>query len=299
MFLAQKLPPAPVYRAAEVGARLASRRSTERTQMGERHLARIEAYRASAAGAHLKRLPGAAGAPRPGSSDSSGIADIYSSYARYWVDSFRLPAVAPAELDGNFSYEGYEHIKAAREAGVGPIIALPHLGGWEWAAYWLSVMEQVPVSAVVERLEPEDLFEWFVDYRESLGMEVIPLGPKVASRVSRALKDRNVLCLLSDRDLEGTGIEVEFFGERTTLPAGPATLSLRLKAPILPSAIYFRDGGVFAHIGSPLDTSREGSLREDVSRITQALAHRLEELIGAAPEQWHVLQPLWPSDHLR
>jgi KDO2-lipid IV(A) lauroyltransferase len=107
------------------------------------------------------------------------------------------------------------------------------------------------------------------------------------------------VCLLSDRDLAGDGIEVEFFGERTTLPAGPATLAVRTGAPLVPAGVYFRDhGGHFAKIGPPLPVQREGRLRDDVGRITQDLARRFEELIRMAPEQWHLMQPNWPSDLL-
>jgi KDO2-lipid IV(A) lauroyltransferase len=103
--------------------------------------------------------------------------------------------------------------------------------------------------------------------------------------------------LLCDRDLTGDGIEVEFFGERTTLPAGPATLALRTGAALLPTAVYFRPrGGHHAVVLPPIPTQREGRLRDDVARATQDLAHRFEELIRAAPEQWHLMQPNWPSD---
>ncbi len=151
---------------------------------------------------------------------------------------------------------------------------------------------------IVEPLEPPELFEWFADYRRSLGMNVVPLGPGAASAAIKAVKGNGVLCLLSDRDIGGGGVEVEFFGERTTLPAGPATLALRTGAPVLPTAVYFRpNGGHLGKVGAPLDTTRGGgSMSEDIARITQDLAYRLEELIRADPEQWHLLQPNWPSD---
>ena len=105
------------------------------------------------------------------------------------------------------------------------------------------------------------------------------------------------MCLLSDRDLTGDGVEVEFFGERTTLPAGPATLALRTGAALLPVAVYFTEGrGHKGMVRPPLDITREGRLREDIARITQALAYEFEDLIRVAPEQWHLLQPNWPSD---
>jgi KDO2-lipid IV(A) lauroyltransferase len=224
------------------------------------------------------------------------VRQTFESYARYWVESFRLPTTSPAALDAGFTHEGYEHIDAARAAGKGAIMTLPHLGGWEWAAFWLTRVRDVPVTAVVERLEPDALFEWFVELRESLGMQIVPLGPEAGVATSRALKDNHLLALLCDRDIAGNGIEVEFFGERTTLPGGPAVLALRSGAPILPTAIYFDGGKRHAVVRPALDTSRHGSLRDDIQRVTQDVAHALEELIKVAPEQWHLLQPNWPSD---
>jgi phosphatidylinositol dimannoside acyltransferase len=115
--------------------------------------------------------------------------------------------------------------------------------------------------------------------------------------VLRALRANRVVCLLCDRDIAGDGVEVEFFGERTTLPAGPATLALRTGAPLLPVAVYFRPhGGQRGWVQAPVPAERQGRLRDDVVRVTQALAGRFEQLIRKAPEQWHLLQPNWPSD---
>ncbi|MDZ7677836.1 MAG: phosphatidylinositol mannoside acyltransferase [Acidimicrobiales bacterium] len=226
----------------------------------------------------------------------AAIDAAFDSYARYWVESFRLPMLSADELDATFSYEGYDHIVTAREQGHGAIIALPHLGGWEWAAFWLATIEDVPISAVVEAIEPPELFDWFVELRSSLGMNIIGLGPRAGSASLRALRDGHVLCLLCDRDIGGQGVEVEFFGETTTLPPGPATLAFRTGSPLLPTAIYFDGSGHRARVDPPLPVERRGSLREDVARVTQDLAYALEDLIRAAPEQWHLLQPNWPSD---
>jgi KDO2-lipid IV(A) lauroyltransferase len=224
------------------------------------------------------------------------IRQTFESYARYWVESFRLPTMDRAQLDAGFTVEGFEHIEAALAAGQGGIMTLPHLGGWEWAAFWLAQVKQIGVTAVVERLEPEALFEWFVELRQSLGMTIVPLGPEAGTATARALKENHLLALLCDRDIAGNGVEVEFFGERTTLPGGPAVLALRTGSPILPTAIYFDGPSRHAVVRPPLDTSRTGKLRDDIQRITQDVAHALEELIRRAPEQWHLLQPNWPSD---
>jgi len=225
------------------------------------------------------------------------VRETFESYARYYEESFRLPGTSAADLDAGFTHEGYEHLDKALAAGSGAIMAMPHLGGWEWSGFWLTQVRGLPVTAVVEQLEPPELFEWFVGLRRSFGFEVVALGPDAGTATARALKANHTLALLCDRDLAGHGPEVEFFGERTTLPGGPATLAVRTGAPILPTAIYF-DGPTSRHavVLPPLDTGRRGRLREDVGRITQDLAHALEDLIRRAPEQWHLLQPNWPSD---
>ena len=218
------------------------------------------------------------------------VQSAFDYYARYWVESFRLPGLSAAEVDAAFSYEGLGYVDDALSAGLGVIIALPHLGGWEWAGRWIAD-QGLPITVVVEPLEPPELFEWFVSFRESLGMTVVPVGASAAAAVSRALRANEVVCLLSDRDIQGGGIEVEFFGERTTLPGGPATLGLRTGAPVLPTAVYFtsqRDGH-HAIIRPPVPSEREGSLRDDVTRITQLLARRAG---GAHPRRTTAVAPL-------
>lgn len=219
------------------------------------------------------------------------------SYGRYWEDLLRLPTVSKRELAANFSSVGLHHVDEAIRSGTGPILALPHVGRWEWAAAWLTRVHGVEVTAVVEAIEPPELFDWFRDKREALGIHVVPLGPNAVGSISRAIKAGHVVCLLSDRDIGGGGPEVEFFGERTRLPAGPVTLALRTGAPLLPTAVYETAGNrVRGVVRPPMDLAREGRLRADVARLTQALAYELEELIAAEPQQWHLQSPNWPSD---
>ncbi len=160
----------------------------------------------------------------------------------------------------------------------------------------MTRVERHPMTVVVERLEPPALFDWFVDLRRQFGFEVVPLGPDAGRACMAALRANHVLVLLCDRDIGGGGVEVEFFGERTTLPGGPATLALRTGAPLLPTAVYNQGYHRHAVIRPPLPVERQGRLRDDVARVTQHLAHELEALIARAPEQWHLMQPNWPSD---
>jgi KDO2-lipid IV(A) lauroyltransferase len=243
-----------------------------------------------------RNLRRAAGADLDGVALQRAVSDVFASYARYWLELFRLPHQGRDAVDRHFRVEGYEHLEAALALGRGVIVTLPHVGGFEYAAAWIANRGHPP-TVVVEAVEPPELLAWFTSVRAALGMEVVPLGPRAATRMVEALGEGRIICLLADRDITGDGVEVEFFGERTTMPGGPAVLGLRTGAPILPLAVYFEDRG--SHLGviqPPVPAEREGRLRDDVARVTQAIAHRFEELIRAHPEQWHVMQPNWPSD---
>ncbi len=119
------------------------------------------------------------------------------------------------------------------------------------------------MTAVVERLEPEELFHWFLGQRAAMGLTGVPLGGGSSVALIRALKNNELAGLVSDRDLVGNGVEVEFFGEKTTLPAGAATLALRTGAPLIPVVVYSGPGNW--HTGvvhAPIDTTRQGTLRQ-------------------------------------
>jgi phosphatidylinositol dimannoside acyltransferase len=256
----------------------------------------LPAQRRMAARHQRRAVPGS-GADGLAARNRTGVDGVFDSYGRYWLEMLRLPAeVRSGAVDRYFTIEGLEHIEAGLERGHGVILALPHLGGWEWGGAWMA-RRGLRLMAVVERIEPPELLEWFADQRAAIGIDVVPLGPDVSRLVLRGLRDNRVVCLLSDRDIEGDGVEVDFFGERTSLPGGPATLALRTGATLLPAAVYFRPGR--DHLGvvrPPIEVERTGRLRDDIARITQQLALELELLIRAAPEQWHLLQPNWPSD---
>jgi KDO2-lipid IV(A) lauroyltransferase len=225
----------------------------------------------------------------------------FQSYARYYLETFRISVLSRPTISAGFSIEGFSHIEHALQGGKGVIMALPHVGGWDWAGRWLCD-EGYQMTAVVEKLEPLELYEWFVDMRTKMGMTVIPLDDRAGIAVQEALKLNRPVSLLCDRDISRDGVrggvEVEFFGERTTVPAGPAFFALRTGAPLIPAAAYFtrRVDGHHTVVRPPIVVERQGSLREDVSRITQMLICEMEVLIKRAPEQWHLFSPNWPSD---
>ncbi len=220
----------------------------------------------------------------------------FRAYARYWVEGARLGSTSPAEVEQRTFVQGLHYLVEGIAAGNGVIMALPHVGSWEYGGAFLA-RQDLPMTSVAERIEPAELFEFFVEQRARMGLTIVPLDSSSGSAIMATLRGGGLVGLLSDRDLAGTGVDVEFFGERTTMPAGPATLALRTGATLVTGVVYSGPGSDHrAFVDPPIDTTRHGSLRSDVSRITQEIARRFEGWIRRAPEQWHVFQPLWSVD---
>ncbi len=220
----------------------------------------------------------------------------FHAYARYWVEGARLASTPPRVVLQRTHVQGLHHLVDGMAAGKGVIMALPHVGSWEYGGAFLAASD-LPMTSVAERVEPPELYRYFVEQRAAIGLTVIPLDADAGRAILAELRRGRLVGLLSDRDIEGTGVDVEFFGEKTTMPAGPAALAIRSGARLVTGAVYSGPGkdhrGV---VEPPIDLTRRGSLRADVSRITQEIACRFEGLIRRAPEQWHVFQPIWAAD---
>ncbi len=218
-----------------------------------------------------------------------------ASYGRYWREAFRLPAMDQSKLalELDAAFRGVDNLDAAVAAGRGAMCALPHSGNWDMAGVWMA-QTRGTFTTVAERLKPESLYRRFIAYRESLGFEVVPLSggerPPFELLCDR-LRANGVVCLMAERDLTRTGVQVDFFGEPTRMPAGPAKLAIETGADLLPVHCWFEDGGWGFSIHPPLDCGSG-----DVVAITQALADQFAANIAAHPEDWHMLQPQWLAD---
>jgi KDO2-lipid IV(A) lauroyltransferase len=227
------------------------------------------------------------------------VGESLRSYSRYWLETFRLPKMDHRDVvaRADAHTEGGEHVHAAVQSGKSFVIALPHMGNWDVAAIWL-VAQGAPFTTVAERLKPESLFDRFVEYRESLGMEVLALtgGERPPADVlAERLRSGRGVCLVADRDLSRGGIEVQFFGEPTRMPGGPALLAARTGAALLPVGLWFTEDGWGQRIHPPVELPA-GSLREQVTVGTQRVADAFAHDIAEHPADWHMLQRLWLAD---
>ncbi|HVR34080.1 MAG TPA: phosphatidylinositol mannoside acyltransferase [Acidimicrobiia bacterium] len=260
----------------EWAGRLFGRFGTGRRQMVERHARRLG-------------IPDAA--------LKAHIGDVFAAYGRYWAEALWIRPRRKPFVDARTTDEGLHHLDAARQAGGGAIVALPHMGNWEYAAT-VGTRLGLEVVAVAENLRNQRIRNWFLEMRDAMDIGIVLAtgGSHVIRELEKVLARNGVVALLCDRDIKGKGVLVEFFGERTTMPAGPASLAIRTGAPLMAAATYFDGDGHHVVIRPPIAIPDGGERGGRIQAATQVLAREIEDLIRAAPDQWHLLQPNWPSD---
>ncbi|RYJ20866.1 lauroyl/myristoyl acyltransferase [Streptomyces sp. L-9-10] len=220
------------------------------------------------------------------------------SYMRYWMESFRLPAWSTERVRAGAEIKDIDLLMDGLASGRGVVLALPHMANWDLAGAWLTRGQGVPFTTVAERLKPETLYDRFVAYRESLGMEVLPhTGGSAFGRLARRLRGGGLVCLVADRDLSSSGVEVDFFGDAARMPAGPALLAQQTGALLMPAALWFDDSTVMrGRVYPAIEVPGTGTRAEKTSVMTQAMADAFADGIAEHPEDWHMLQRLWLKD---
>jgi KDO2-lipid IV(A) lauroyltransferase len=213
----------------------------------------------------------------------------------YW-DTFAIPHMSQRGLLELLDLHGVEHIDAALAHGRGLIIASAHLGSVAFVGQFLPALGY-PTTGLLEPLDPPELYEFFARQRQALGVRLLPAGTGALRELLRALRRKEVLGLVTDRDVTGTGPIVPFFDAPTRFPDGVAALSVRTRAPILIAVCTRQRSGRFDVWIYPLPSvpPSTGELKKDVVRLTQALARALEYYIATHPDQWTVFQKRWPD----
>lgn len=299
--LTKVLPGATLHKAAKMlsaqATRAVARFSPERYEMAKRNFARAARQHSAhleseLTGSRPQKRKKTAGFMTP----EKAANNMFGTYMRYWIDSTRLMHLNAPQTDAEFSYQGFEHIENSVAKNKGTILVLPHLGGWEWSGCWLTRIPGYQVTAVVEDLDDEQVRAWMKKWRETLGFEVLALGEATGPELLKRLKANHIVALPADRNIGQAGVPVDFFGETTELPAGPAMLALRSGASIVPVAVYHQGRFNHAIVEPPIEVVRKGKLKADMARITQDIAKVIETQIRRCPQQWLVLQPNWPSD---
>lgn len=273
------LPERFAYRLAHLAGVVAARRSRSR-RVVERNLCRVT------------------GLPAGSQAIEALVREAYCSYARYWLETFRLVRQGREFFLERVRASGVDRLDAVMARGNGAVVVVGHLGNWDAGGAWMGATGRQLVT-VAEVLKPRRMFEFFREHRARLGMKIYGAEPGVTARLVEDLRKGAVVAIVGDRDLKGTGVAVEFFGEKTTLPPGAASIALKAGVPLLVAGVYgvtLEDGrpGWEVDIGDPIELPAGAD--DAVEELTLEVARHLEKLIARRPEEWHVFQPFWSAD---
>jgi phosphatidylinositol dimannoside acyltransferase len=228
--------------------------------------------------------------------------EVMRSYARYYMEAFRIQVIPRQRIMDGMHIEGEANVELTLEHmknGRGVIYALPHMGDFDQAAAWIIGRGAGSFTTVAERLKPDSVYERFLKFRRSLGMEVLPTtgGPHPFGVMAQRLRAGKLVCIVADRDLSDTGVEVDFFGEKALLPAGPAALAVQTGAALMPVSCWFvGDTDWGARIYDEIPVPEHGDRKEKVAVMTQQLASVFEQAVRERPEDWHMLQRVFVAD---
>jgi KDO2-lipid IV(A) lauroyltransferase len=225
------------------------------------------------------------------------------SYLRYWCDSFRLPDRSVDELVHGVRVVGVDPVRAHLQSGRSAVMFLGHLGNWDVGGAW-STTQLAPVTTVVERLKPEELFDEFFAFREGLGMRIIPLtgGSDVFRELTRACRSGALVALLADRDLTNGGIEVDFCGQRARMAVGPAALAVTTGAALHPCMVHYErqpeanGWRTVVTFHDAVAVPAQGTSREKIQAMTQACADVLSQAVREHTQDWHMMQRVFSMD---
>jgi KDO2-lipid IV(A) lauroyltransferase len=221
------------------------------------------------------------------------VQQVFRHGARNYFDTLLIPSLGPDQLRDLVKVDDWSALDRALDGGRGAIMVGAHLSSVALTGQ-LVAARGYAVTSVAERVEPPDLNELLLRLRSGGGVRVLALGRQLTGELLATLARNEVVGLVMDRDIAGTGVRVEFFGAPASLPGGPALLALRSGAPVLPAAaVRTPDQRFQGLIGPPIDMVRGGDLRASVALSTQAIARALEALIEPYVEQWTIYQPIW------
>lgn len=220
-----------------------------------------------------------------------------ASYMRYWCDTFRFPNWSKERVISTVTVTREELLLNGIKSGRGVIVALPHAGNWDHAGAYFC-LKGIHLVTVAERLKPERLFNEFLRYRQAMGMEVLALDSRSIVTLAQRLREGHLVALVADRDLSKSGIDVNFFGRKARMPAGPAVLAIKTEAIFLTAFVNYTERGIhitFDEIQVPVNGTQE----EKVSELVQKSADNFADGIRCYPQDWHMLQRIWIDDDFK
>ena len=231
--------------------------------------------------------------------DNYSIYKVKLNYVRYWLETIWLTKEGyKNHIEPKVEIINEDIVRKLNKNYSSYIIALPHLGNWEFAIP-IGKFLDLNLVAVAEPLDDEKILHWFTELREDLGCKIIlgGKGQNTFERVKEFLKNGHHVCLLSERHVGKSGVGVEFFHQMAAFPKGPVSLSLDTQLPIVPAA-FIKNGNKYQlHFGKPFIVPYFDNQAQSIQHGLKVLSKSLENLIKLDPNQWHSIQPVWTSEY--
>jgi phosphatidylinositol dimannoside acyltransferase len=228
---------------------------------------------------------------------------------RSWVDVMAIP-LDPSATTGRLREVDLYHYTDALARGNGVVVVSMHFGAWEAGlAAWNGGGGRLALLA--EQLRPQKLFEAIAGARGALGVKVIPIdveamlqgdahrarriGAAAMREVFKHLRSGGGIAIAIDRDLTGTGTNIPFFGRPAPIPLGVVEVAIRSGAAIVPIALLRTDWGVEGLVFPETTYDPAAPRAQEAERIARGILTTFETVIRSHPDQWHVLDPVWPA----
>ncbi|MBF0511716.1 MAG: lysophospholipid acyltransferase family protein [Candidatus Omnitrophica bacterium] len=221
---------------------------------------------------------------------SSLVREVFRNFGKYLLEFFTMTQrVNPSFAQSHVRINNIEYLKNVLEKGKGGIIVSAHLGNWEMGGGVLPAFG-FPLAVLALSHKDPRVNALFNAQREALGVKVIQTDTAAVRRLIEHLRKNHLVAIVADRDFGNNGILMDFLGQKTLVPKGPAFFSIKTGSPIVPTFFIRREDGHFeinAHPPINPPQVSNGEITDDLLRgyIAQYLKV-MEQEIKANPTQW-------------
>lgn len=226
----------------------------------------------------------------PTANDRKGLIwRAWKNFSRGVLETSAVIHFTKEQIVSAVSIEGEDHLKRALARGKGVIGLSAHLGSFTMIGARLAA-GGYSFSVVVKQPGDEKFARLIDAYRARIGIKTIPAKPRreAVRGILRALRENGIVLMIADEFKSG-GIMVDFMGQKSPAPRGPATLALRTGAATLPMFATRRADALLLSIGPEIELIQTPELEDSVAANTALFTRHLEDMIRRYPDQWNWL----------
>jgi KDO2-lipid IV(A) lauroyltransferase len=218
--------------------------------------------------------------PIPRRALKKAVRHVFHNLMRNYYELCRAPDMTDADIDRmiDFDEKGWQRIVDLHNSGRGVLLVA------QVKPAWLS-------DFISDLRAARGLNLLLVDEEEGSGVNLMALKQSI-----NIIRNNGLLGVIVDRNMEQRGVTIKFFGHDTVVAAGAAKMALRTRSPIVLGIARRLNNYRFSlTFDEPIEPVGSAANEEDVKAILTRIFARVEYHIAQNPEQWVLLQPVWPS----